>query len=119
MMAIRSKDLRLGDPKWFFARMLKAAFPDAVPEYKFHPKRRWRLDWFVPSVNIGIEIEGGIWTRGRHTRPQGFLQDIEKYNAAALMGIKLYRINYGDLHSVKAILNHLMMIRNYLSMYND
>ena len=111
MMAIRSKSSRLGDPKWFFGRMLKAAFPDAIPEYRFHPKRRWRLDWFVPSVNIGIEIEGGIWTRGRHTRPQGFLRDIEKYNMAALMGIQLYRINYQDLKSAKATVAHIARVQ--------
>jgi hypothetical protein len=93
--------------------MLKAAFPDAVAEYKFHPTRRWRLDWFLPSVNVGIEIEGGIWIRGRHTRPLGFLRDIEKYNAAALMGIKLYRINHQDLKKAQKILEHIETIKQH------
>jgi hypothetical protein len=113
MTATPSKNSRLADTKWFFARMLKAAFPDAIPEYKFHPTRRWRLDWFLPSVNIGIEIEGGIWIRGRHTRPLGFLRDIEKYNTAALMGIKLYRINHQDLKSAKAVMAHIALIKKY------
>jgi hypothetical protein len=113
-MATRSKSSRLGEAKEFFAKMLKAAFPDAVAEYKFHPTRRWRLDWFLPSVNVGIEIEGGIWIRGRHTRPVGFLRDIEKYNAVALMGIKLYRINHQDLKSAKAIMAHIERIKDCL-----
>lgn len=112
-MATSSKSSRLGDPNDFFVRMLKAAFPDAVPEYKFHPKRRWRLDWFLPEIKVGIEIEGGIWNKGRHTRPSGFIKDIEKYNTAALMGIKIYRINHDDLRSVSKIISHFENIKNY------
>ena len=43
-----------------------------TPEYRFHPTRKWRLDWFHES-GVGVEIEGGIWTKGRHTRGKGFL----------------------------------------------
>lgn len=115
-MATSSKSSRLGDPNDFFVRMLKAAFPDAVPEYKFHPKRRWRIDWFLPEVNVGIEIEGGIWTHGRHTRPSGFLKDVEKYNIAALMGIKVYRIPHSDLKSAQKIVAHIARIKHHAAM---
>lgn len=59
-------------------------------EYRFEPSRRWRVDYFANG--IAIEIEGAIWTRGRHTRPSGFLKDIEKYNSLAEKGILLFRI---------------------------
>ena len=39
-----------------------------------------------------IELEGGIYVRGRHTRPSGFLRDMEKYNLAAQLGIFVFRI---------------------------
>jgi hypothetical protein len=32
------------------------------PEHKFHPKRRWRIDYYLPTLRIGIEIEGGVWS---------------------------------------------------------
>ncbi len=39
-----------------------------------------------------MEIEGGIWTGGRHVRPAGFKADCEKYNALAVQGYALLRI---------------------------
>ncbi|MCC6475013.1 MAG: hypothetical protein IT514_14870, partial [Burkholderiales bacterium] len=58
-----------------------AAFslPPPVAEHRFHETRRWRFDWAWPDHRVAIEIEGGVWTAGRHTRGQGFLADIEKY----------------------------------------
>jgi hypothetical protein len=114
MMAIHSKSSRLDNAKDFFARMLQAAFPDAITEYRFYSKRRWRLDWYVPSIRVGIEIEGGIWTRGRHNRPLGFMRDMEKYNSAALMGITIYRIPAHELKSCKKVMEHIQRIRSYL-----
>ena len=60
-------------------------------EYKFHPKRRWRFDFAWKKLMIAVECEGGIWTGGRHVRGKGFEQDCEKYNAAALLGWKVFR----------------------------
>lgn len=41
---------------------------------------------------MAIEIEGSVWTKGRHTRGSGFLADMEKYNALAERGILLFRV---------------------------
>lgn len=64
---------------------------DCVLEYKFHPVRRWRNDLFIPSLNIAIELEGGAYSNGRHTRGSGFLKDMEKYNNISILGYKLLR----------------------------
>lgn len=61
-------------------------------EFKFHPTRKWRFDFALPEKKIAFEIEGGIWIKGRHTRPKGFLGDIEKYNAAAELCWLVFRI---------------------------
>lgn len=74
-----------------------------IKEYKFHPERRWRFDFAIPQYKIAIEVEGGIWTRGRHTRPKGFLSDMEKYNMATLMGWRVFRTTPRDLYSVATI----------------
>ena len=60
--------------------------PVPVPEYRFHPVRRWRFDWAIPDSRIAIEQEGGIWTGGRHTRGTGFTKDCEKYGEAFALG---------------------------------
>ena len=46
---------------------------------------------FIPAIKVAIELEGGVYTGGRHTRPEGFLKDIEKYNNITILGLKLLR----------------------------
>ena len=61
-------------------------------EFRFHPSRKWRSDFaHLPSRTL-IEIEGGIWVRGRHTSPRGFAADAEKYLEAALAGWRVIRL---------------------------
>jgi len=62
-----------------------------VTEYKFSPTRRWRFDFCHPVLKIAVEVEGGVWVKGRHTRGKGFLGDMEKYNAAVLLGWRVLR----------------------------
>ncbi len=62
-----------------------------VRELRFAPPRQWRFDYAFPDQRIALEVEGGVWTKGRHTRPRGFLGDIEKYNTATLMGWRVLR----------------------------
>lgn len=61
-------------------------------EYIFHPVRKWRFDYAFPEVKIALEVEGGVYTGGRHIRPKGFLGDVDKYNAAAVMGWRVLRV---------------------------
>lgn len=74
-----------------------------VKEYRFHPKRLWRFDYALPDYKIALEVEGGVWTQGRHTRPQGFLGDVDKYNTATLMGWRLFRTTPEQLYTQKTL----------------
>lgn len=62
-----------------------------MPEYRFHSVRRWRFDYAWPDLHIALEVEGGVWTAGRHTRGSGFVKDMEKYNEAAIAGWTVLR----------------------------
>lgn len=77
----------------FFTKFVESELKlTCIREHKFHPIRKWRIDYFIPEHNIAIEVEGGAWTQGRHTRGKGFINDMEKYNAMTMMGIKLIRV---------------------------
>jgi hypothetical protein len=63
-----------------------------IPEYRFHKHRKWRFDWAIPELKIAIEVEGGAFTNGRHTRGKGFIADMEKYNEAIILGWHVFRL---------------------------
>ncbi len=72
-------------------------------EYRFDPKRRWRLDFAWPDSKIAVEVEGGIWTDGRHTRGVGFEMDCVKYANLAIAGWRLIRCTPGQIKSGMAL----------------
>ena len=76
--------------------------PKPETEFRFHPERQWRFDFCWPSHQVALEVEGGAWTRGRHTRGKGFIADIEKYNEATIMGCRVLRCTPQQLESGEA-----------------
>lgn len=65
-------------------------------EYQFHPSRKWRFDLAAVLPKIAIEVDGGTWANGRHTRGSGYEQDCEKINEAVLLGWRVLRVT-GDM----------------------
>jgi very-short-patch-repair endonuclease len=61
-------------------------------EYRFHPVRKWRFDYAWPAQKVAIEFDGGVWARGRHNRPGGYIKDCEKKNEATFMGWKVFTL---------------------------
>lgn len=83
-----------------FIKVLKANnIPLPIIEYQFHPTRKWRFDYYWQQNRFALEVEGGVWTGGRHTRGTGFLKDMEKYNSATIMGFRIIRTVPDDLTS--------------------
>jgi very-short-patch-repair endonuclease len=68
-------------------------------EYRFHPRRRWRADFYCHrgmdghyiDGNVLVEIDGGAFIGGRHSRGQGVANDAEKQSAAAILGYRVIR----------------------------
>ena len=77
--------------------------PQPEREYRFAPPRRWRFDMAWPDQMVAVECEGGVWTRGRHTRGAGFIADCEKYNRAALDGWCVLRFTSEHIHRGDAV----------------
>ena len=83
--------------------MRAAQLPTPEREYRFHPPRKWRFDFAYPDRKIAIEVEGGTWSGGRHTRGFGFAKDCEKYNQAVLDGWKVLRFTGKMVHDGTAL----------------
>jgi very-short-patch-repair endonuclease len=82
-----------------FHALMAAHFSDVayIREYRFAPPRMWRFDVAIPERKIAIELEGGIWTNGRHSRGSGMVGDCDKYNTASLHGWRVYRFTINHL----------------------
>ena len=80
------------------AQVLKQqGIPKPVFELKFHPTRKWRFDLAWPDQKVALEVQGGIWTGGRHNRPAAMLKEWEKLNTAAGMGWRMLYCQPSDL----------------------
>jgi len=66
--------------------------PPLQREVRLIPNRKFRVDFYDPTNRIAYEIEGGVFSGGRHTRGVGFIKDCEKYNLHLAAGIPVYRI---------------------------
>lgn len=83
---------------WVLKR--EGKIPDYVEEMEFHPERKFRFDWAIPSVKIAIEYEGVFASKSRHTTVSGYTEDCVKYNEAIKLGWKVLRYtakNYKNL----------------------
>src|SRR6187402_582707 len=65
--------------------------PELVKEFRFHPVRMWRADYCHEGSKVLIELEGGIWVNGAHTRGGHYESDCQKYLAAAMLGYAVLR----------------------------
>lgn len=76
-------------------------------EHRFHPTRRWRIDIAVTrrerTRKLAIEIDGGVWVQGRHTRGTGVLKDNEKMAHLAMDGWLFLRVTPQQVTSGQAL----------------
>ncbi|BDM64565.1 hypothetical protein NFHSH190041_20170 [Shewanella sp. NFH-SH190041] len=77
--------------------------PEPVREHRFHAVRKWRFDFAWPELMLAVEVEGGAWSGGRHTRGSGFTKDLEKYSEAMSLGWIVYRVDAALINSGRAI----------------
>jgi hypothetical protein len=70
--------------KWFAEHKLTP-----VAEHRFDPERRWRFDYAWPDAKVALEVQGGLFNGGRHSRGPALLKEHEKLNAAACAGWRI------------------------------
>ena len=72
-------------------------------ELRFAPPRRWRFDLAWPDKCLALEVEGGAFVRGRHTRGKGFVRDMEKYNEATVRGWRIVRCTPEQVRTMEVL----------------
>jgi very-short-patch-repair endonuclease len=90
-------------PDLFVRLCRERGLPEPVTEHRFAPPRRWRFDFSWPDAKIALEVEGGIWSGGRHTRGAGFVGDMAKYNHAARLGWRVLRVQPKELLTLATV----------------
>jgi very-short-patch-repair endonuclease len=83
-----------------FPRLCRAAgLPPPLPEFRFAAAqgRGWRFDYAWIDAQLALEVDGAIWSIGRHQRPDGWRKDQEKLNAAVVLGWRVLHVEPADL----------------------
>jgi hypothetical protein len=92
----------MSDAETLLAVKLEQAGIPFEREYRFAPPRRWRADFIAwhPAYSgfrmadrtaMLVEIDGGGYVAGRHSRGAGMEKDAEKQSAAAILGYRVIR----------------------------
>ena len=92
--------------------LLKAEGIHAVMEYRFAAEivggtgkglrqrlkdaglHDWRFDISITLHLIAIELDGAVFTSGRHSRGLGVISDMDKINAATVNGWRVLRFTH-------------------------
>lgn len=90
-----------------FKLILKSEQARGIPlpleEFQFAPPRKWRFDFaFFPKV--AVELEGGIFIQGGHSRGVGHIRDMDKFNEAAAQGWRVLRFTNQHLRDPQTVL---------------
>lgn len=81
-------------------------------EYRFHDKRRFRLDYYIPIENggfikgLGIEYNGINYQNprySRHTNTTGYIKDCEKWNLALFSGIPILQLTFKQMEEPEKV----------------
>lgn len=94
--------------------LLREAGIEFVEEYQFLKSRKWRFDFVLKPVKtkIAIEVNGGIWIKGRHNFGKSYEKDLEKINTAQMMGWTVLQYTRDTLPKVLKDLEILKIINN-------
>ena len=80
-----------------------AGLPVPEREYPAIPGRRFRWDFAWPTFRLLLEVQGGTWVNGGHSRGAGVARDCEKHNLATLHGWRTLNVTTDQFRQGKAL----------------
>lgn len=87
-----------------FHRLEAAGLPAFYTQVQLIPGRKFRFDFaWCPELKVAVELQGGIHTRGRHTRGKGYEADAVKSAMAQALGWMVLYVTPGQVRSGVAL----------------
>ena len=105
--------------KYTLHETLKTIFGDenVVVEHRFHPVRRWRWDFCVPSIKLACEYHGMAAFVGKsgasgHSSIKGLTNDCEKMNCAHALGWRVLAFTALHFRATERAKHNLLPVRD-------
>lgn len=86
-----------------YTRLERHGLPLGEGQYRFVPGRQYRFDRAFPNQLVAVEIQGGLWVNGAHSRGSGVERDCLKLSIAAALGWRVLPISKAMIESGQAI----------------
>jgi very-short-patch-repair endonuclease len=67
------------------------------------PGRKYAFDFAWPDQKLACEVDGGVWSGGRHVTGTGATSDAEKVSLAAGEGYRVLRVTGKQVESGAAL----------------
>jgi very-short-patch-repair endonuclease len=77
--------------------------PAPETEVRFHPVRKWRADYLWREPKLIVEVDGGVFVQGRHSRGSGVEKDCEKFAEAMVLGYHVLRVTTRHVKNGQAL----------------
>ena len=74
-----------------------------VQQLKAVPGRQFVFDFACPAARFLVEVQGGNWTHGAHSRPLGLRRDYDKANLAQRHGWRIFQFDTEQVETGAAL----------------
>lgn len=71
----------------------REGWPAPEAEQVLIPGRRFRCDFVWRAARVVLEVNGGAFIQGRHSRGMGQIKDWEKLNLVQLAGYRVFQVS--------------------------
>ena len=78
--------------KRFYSQLISRGLPEPLLQFKFLDDRRYKADFAWPAIQLLVEVDGGTFSKGRHSRPTGRSNDCVRDIEALLAGFTTVRL---------------------------
>jgi len=95
---------RSSEPEQLLLKQMRlAGLPTPDVQVKFCLERGWTFDLAFWWCMLAVEVDGGIWSGGRHILPQHYEAHCDKMNRAALDGWAVLHFTPSQVESGAAV----------------